>query len=301
MNIIASYKVKAQDRGLKISDICMQKFKMSTRNLRRVKQKKLALLNGESGSLNRFVKEGDMVSILNENEKNIFSPEPIDFGVIYEDKNIIAVDKPPFLVVHPTKNYPSGTLGNAIAHYQKTKNEDYKIRFINRLDRDTSGVMLVAKTGHAQHIVSTQMKLGTEKYYLAIVVGRAKESGIINAPIRLMDEDSPKRGVMPDGKSALTTFKKLESIDLPDGRCFSLLKIRLHTGRTHQIRVHMAYIGLPILGDGLYGQPSDIIKRHALHSSQMIIDNVDTDDTLVLESPMPEDMQLALSVLRSVG
>lgn len=226
-------------------------------------------------------------------DRNIFPPEPLRFGIIYEDEYIIAVDKPPFLVVHPTPGQPSGTLGNALAYYQQSLGEEYRIRFINRLDRDTSGIMLIAKTAAAQTEISSQMKAGTTiKKYMALVHGCVSESGIIDAPIDRMEGDI-KRVVTEFGKSARTGYSPLE--------CFSnhsLLEVELFTGRTHQIRVHLSHINHPIVADHLYSHiKTSLIERQALHCSYMEIDKIGGGERLRLSCPLHNDMANAIDLL----
>ncbi len=289
------YCVESAAAGLKVIDVVIRYMAVSSRLFRTCKNNKAVLLNGHWGSVNRLVREGDIISILLEHDDNTFEPEAIAFGVLYEDGDLLVVDKPPFLVVHPTKGHPFGTLANGVSHYQRERGDDYKIRFINRLDRDTSGVLLIAKNGYAQQIVSNQMKADlVEKYYEAIVCGvLAQDEGTIDLPIDRAHEDDIKRAVIPEGLPSVTHYKVLERFD-----AHTHLRIKLETGRTHQIRVHLSHIGHPILGDALYGDASDLIDRQALHCQSMRIKPPREQAWLKCSAPTPKDFEKVLTQLK---
>ncbi len=294
--MVEKYTVCEQDRGLKLLDVLVLRFKLSSRQLRKAKRSKLVRVNGNRLSFNATLSLGDEVVIVLPEEVNIFNPEPLKFGVLYEDDYVLAAEKPPFLVVHPTKGHPSGTLGNAVAHYMMTKGENYKIRFINRLDRDTSGIVLVAKNALAQQRITDQMKEGVvDKRYQAIVTGHVNvvgEVGEIDLPIGKSPDDEVKRMVVDSGKPAVTRYRLNRYV----GDC-SLVDIELLTGRTHQVRVHFSHIGHALLGDGLYGEPSPFIGRQALHCCRMSFLHPLTDKRIVVNSSVASDIQDATTML----
>lgn len=286
-----SYRVEADEDGLKIIDIAISKMNISSRLFRKCKNHHNIFLNDVGGSVNRLVHPGDVVSILLDHDENTFEPNPIDVSILYEDCDLVVVNKAPFLVVHPTKGHPYGTLANALSHYQYQKGDNYKIRFINRLDRDTSGVLLVAKNAFSQQIVSEQMiRDEVDKTYYAIVEGCVHlDQGTIDLPIDREQEADIKRIVMDAGMPSVTHYEVVERL-----KSHTLLKLKLETGRTHQIRVHLSHIGHPILGDVLYGNGSDLIDRQALHCYEMAFKPPREAEKIAITADLPDDFKRAL-------
>lgn len=284
---ILVYHVQEKDEGQKIIDLLYSRVKLSSRLIKKCKREGRVSLNGISGvSLNGKCRSGDLIKVFMEVHENHFEAEDIPVEIVFEDADLLVVNKQPFLVVHPTKGHPTGTLANGIANYLQSKGNNDKIRFINRLDRDTSGILLVAKNGFAQQAVSNQMRAGTVgKHYLALVTGHMETvKGTVNEPIGRPDPDEMHRAVMADGQQSITHYERLESYD-----GFDAVDVTLETGRTHQIRVHMKHLGHPIIGDELYGGAL-LMARQALHCRSMTIDHPRTHERLVLEAPIPEDM-----------
>lgn len=290
------YQVEANDDGLKVIDVLATSMNISSRLIRKCKNHQNILLNQKSGSVNRIVHEGDIISMMLDHDENTFDPNPIDTVVIYEDGDLLIVDKPPFLVVHPTKGHPEGTLANAISYYQYQQKQNYKIRFINRLDRDTSGIVLIAKNAYSQQIVSEQMQENTvDKFYLAIVEGVLEnDHGTIDLPIDREAEMDIKRIVIDSGQPSVTHFEVVERY-----KEHTLVKIMLETGRTHQIRVHFSHIGHPILGDALYGSSSELINRQALHCYQMSLIPPREKERHVFVSELSVDIKNAIDQLKN--
>ena len=187
-----------------------------------------------------------------------------------------------------------GTLSNALRHYGLSKGEDYKPRLVNRLDRDTTGIMIFAKNAYGQHVVSEEMKADrVQKSYIALVHGKVqKQEGRIDEPIEREAEESMRRIVREDGKPSLTLYTVQQILQNA-----TLLAVRLMTGRTHQIRVHMSHLGHPLVGDALYGSYERmVIKRQALHASTMIF-KTPRHGVVTIEAPLPEDIRQAIAFL----
>lgn len=244
------FEVKELDAPVLLRDYLKQ-TRLSLTIIKKAKRTGI-FVNGESVTVRKVIKNGDTVELLLPEEKS----EKIDsidipLKVIYEDEYLIAVDKPTNMPTHPSKGNSLPTLANAVMHYF---GGNFVFRAINRLDRDTSGIVIIAKDQITAAALSGQMKASHfKKKYICIVEGHLTERhGIINAPIRRESADSIKRIIADDGKIAVTEYTVIEERD----EC-SVCEIILHTGRTHQIRVHMAHIGHALVGDFLYGKRDD--------------------------------------------
>ena len=281
--------------GMTVKGVLRNSKGISTRLIRRIIHGSGGVfLNDKPVKFVEIVKEGDVIGIKYPEEKSHLEPENIPLDVLFEDDDMLAINKQPGLVVHPTKGHPSGTLANGIIYHMNQKAEVYKPRFVNRLDMNTSGVLLVGKNSHVQNdfFIQTENNL-IEKEYRAIVVGNvADDSGTIDLPIDLEEEGAVKRTVIETGYPSITHYEVLERFDK-----YTFLSVRIETGRTHQIRVHLSHIGYPILGDSLYGAESELIDRQALHSSSLSFIHIVTKKKLVIEAPLPEDMEKALKSL----
>ena len=306
-----TYVWTKEDEGLYVKEVLQRRFAVSSRLMRKIKTSGQIALDGRAAKLRDKGRTGQTLTVAFPKESSYFEPEDIPLDVVYEDSDLLVVNKQPFLVVHPTKNYQSGTLANALAYRLRENGERWKIRFINRLDRDTSGLVLVAKNGHAQDAVSSQMEKGTTvKKYLALVHGLFEEpEGRIDLPIDKDPDHKARRTVREDGYPSTTLYKVLQSWDVPDlGPDFkpwngekriegySLVELTLLTGRTHQIRVHMTHLGHPIAGDELYGQlygyeaGTDVLDRQALHACSLKLAQPMTGEPIELKTAMPADM-----------
>lgn len=288
------YKITELKESMKLVDLLRSELDLSSRMVRMLKREKRVHVNGHKLSFNAKLRIGDVIELDMPQEENIFQPEAIPVTVLYEDSEVLVVNKAPFLVVHPTKGHPFGTLANGIAHYMLEKGDHYKIRFANRLDRDTSGAMIVCKSGVSQKRVSDQMQDGTMvKQYLALVEGLVEaDQGTIDEPIDRAYEDSVHRIVRPDGVPSVTHYQVVERF-----QDHTLLLVTLETGRTHQIRVHLKHLGHVIVGDELYGSNHTLINRQALHSYKLIF-KTHTGELVEIQAPLMEDMTLVLERLR---
>ena len=207
------------------------------------------------------------------------------YTVFYEDEYLLIVNKPAGMLVHPTVKEDGSTLYNYVAHYYKQQGLLHNIHPVSRLDRNTSGLVIFAKEPRIQFLLSQQEVI---KKYLGIVTGTLPaDSGIIEAPIARKEGSIIERCVSPNGKYARTDYKLISRREH-----LSLLELQLHTGRTHQIRVHMKHIGHPLPGDFLYNPNYHVIKRQALHSHCLSFEHPITKEPLTFSSPLPDDMAI---------
>ncbi len=297
MNLSGTYNTltyRVAKGGKTIREVLLEDMMISTRLLRKVKRNTALTVNGYAISINAKSREGDVICLTMTEEVHRIYPENIPIEVVYEDSDLIVVNKVDNIVAHPTQGHPTHTLANAVRYYGLQQDEDFKPRLINRLDRDTSGIILFAKNPYAQHIVSEEMKQNNvQKTYTALVHGIVtKDSGTIDGPIDLLSEDSALRGVIETGKPSVTHYEVLARY-----RNSTLLKVVLETGRTHQIRVHLSHLGHPLVGDELYGSFERVaIKRQALHASEMTF-KTPRSGVITVKAPLPEDIKYAIQVL----
>jgi len=238
------------DRDLKIKDLLLDDLNFSVRSISKMKRDKNIYKNGQVAKPTSMAKAGDIIEIEIKEDKAGFVGQDLGVAIVYEDQDLIVADKPPFMVVHPTKSHIEDTLLNYVQGIFEQKNIKSKVRFISRLDRDTSGIISIAKNPYAHYVLSQGfLKDKVRKYYTAIVNGdtsHIKESGTINAKID-KSEDGIKRVVSPTGQDAITHYKILKK-----NGDITVLELLLETGRTHQIRVHLRHINHPIVGDRVY-------------------------------------------------
>jgi len=291
------YIIQETDKELPIKELLKRNFGFSSRLMTRLKANDLVRLNGELVKMYQKGNPGDRITVFLPKEKSGFEPENIPISVVYEDDDLLIINKQPGFVVHPTKGHPCHTMANGIMNYMLQQHKHYKIRFINRLDMDTSGLLAIAKNSHCQDDMSRQMnENGVTKKYVAVVKGiLPEEEGTVDLPIDKGHEDHVKRAVSKDGYPSVTHYKVLERFD----KGYTLAELVLETGRTHQIRVHMSHIGHPIVGDVLYGEASVwLIDRQALHARYLSFRHPVTGRFMELEAPLPEDMLALLKKIR---
>lgn len=225
------------------------------------------------------VNSGDVITLKFPDEELSVEPTEGKLDILFEDKSILAVNKPPFMPVHPVHEHIFDTLANIVAYHQLKNDESYTFRAVNRLDRNTSGIVIIAKDRLTASILPNTVK----KKYTAICEGELFGSGTIDAPLALKDEHSICREVRADGINAVTHWR---SVAVKGNH--TMLELILETGRTHQIRTHMAYIGHPLAGDDMYGGHLDIFDRQCLHCSQAEFENPYTGERIVIDCPAKE-------------
>ena len=298
---ILEKKVINIEEGTKIREYLKTELGLSTRLIRSASIDKRIFVNDEVVKMNRILNIGEVIKIdLAKDESQDIAPEKMEIEVIYEDEDILVVNKKPFMVVHPTKNYQSGTLANGVINYFMESNQNCIVRLVSRLDMNTSGLIIIAKNQFAHGMLSKEMSdNNVEKRYLAIVHGNLeKESGTIDLPIYKPEgiENGIRRVIDERGQRSITHYKVIESFG--DA---SLVECKLETGRTHQIRVHLSSIGHSIYGDTLYGfgeEEEDLIKRQALHAYALDFKSPRTGEMLELKSELPQDMKELINKLK---
>ena len=301
--------VTEQDEGVMLKAM-LGSLALSKRLRRTLCTQGLICVNGAPAYLTSRVRAGDRVTVEAPAElSSAIEPEPLPLQVVFEDDHLLAVDKQAGLLVHPTAHERQGTLASAVIHHMRLQGETYPFRPVHRLDRGTSGLLLIAKHKLAHERLSRSLKTrAISRQYTAIASGMLaeREERTIDAAIGLLPGTFIKRAVYPYGKTAVTHLR-VESV-YAQADAMKLL-IGLETGRTHQIRVHLAHIGHPVLGDGLYGfteseshGPFCIVlpdgrTRHALHAHRLAFVHPVTNQALILDAPLPPELQQLAAAL----
>ncbi|MFD1169110.1 RluA family pseudouridine synthase [Oceanobacillus caeni] len=284
------WMINSEHVGMMIRDYLKEYQRFSRRILTAVKLEGKILINGIPQTVRYSLKEGDLLEISFPKEQvgEYMVKDEMDLSIVYEDDSVIVVDKPAGIATIPSLHHPTGTVANGILGYYEKHNIPYTIHVVTRLDRDTSGLLLIAKHRYSHSLLSTAQKAGKiKRRYKALVEGDLmKDSGTINAPIDRKEGSIIERMVKETGKRAVTHFKVEKRLPL-----HTLVNIQLETGRTHQIRVHFSHINHPLAGDDLYGGKTDYIKRHALHCYKLAFEHPFTKEYIQLESNLPSDMK----------
>ncbi|WP_347450966.1 RluA family pseudouridine synthase [Acetoanaerobium noterae] len=278
---------KNESRNDTLKQILLNDMGISLRLLYSLKKDKQIFVNKKFYKMHELVNIGDIIEINLPDEANEYDAEDMDIKLLYEDADLMVVEKEPFVVVHPTKGHQSGTLANGLIKLFKDKSINSKIRFVNRLDRDTSGILIVAKNSYCHSILTKDDAMHEmEKKYYAVVGGHLeKESGVIDLPID-KSEDGIRRMVSEKGQRAVTRYKVIDKL-----KQATLIEISLETGRTHQIRVHFSHIGHPLLGDELYGGDMSLLNRQALHCFELGFYSPRKSEIIYIKSELPHDMR----------
>ena len=257
------YTVTPETAGRQLQSVCRRDLRLAAAQLRKLKSEQGLLVNGSPAFASRVLAPGDQITALLREDLPDYPPEPGELHILYEDALMLALDKPQGVIVHPTRSRNTGTLANAVWSYLLSEGEE-GCHAVNRLDRDTGGVILFAKTAWACRLLIDALAAPeTEKTYLAAVYGVPDPpSGRIDLPIRRPDPRDLRREAGEPGEAAGTEYSLLESAE----GC-SLVRLRLLTGRTHQIRVHLSAMGWPVLGDRLYASPGSAARSAELGQS----------------------------------
>ena len=251
-------------------------------------------VNGEPAFMNRRLKAEDVLRIVIREDLSSekIAPVELPLDIVYEDEDLLVINKPAGMPIHPSMNNYDNSLANALAWYFAEKKTPFVFRCINRLDRDTSGLTVIAKHYVSAGILAEQVTnkasgQGMQREYLAIVRGSlTPEQGIISAPLGRKPGSVIERTIdFEHGESAVTHYRLVKK---QNGH--SLVSIKLETGRTHQIRIHMKYLGFPLIGDYLYNPDNEWMDRQALHSARLSFRHPITGEVMTFEAPLPEDM-----------
>lgn len=284
-----NYTVNTPNLYNTVRDVLKNYFLVSSRLLLKLKNNNCVFLNNKKCSINSTISLGDIVSFsldYEEDNSNIVATN-IPLNIVYEDECLLIINKQPNVAIHPSMLHYDNSLSNGVKFYFDSLGLKKKIRPVNRLDRNTSGLVIFAKNEYVQEFLIKQMKNNTfSKEYLAILDGILNEKkGTIIAPIARKKDSIIERCVDESGDFSITHYKVIKEFNN-----LSLVNFKLETGRTHQIRVHSSYIGHPILGDDLYGNKSSLIYRQALHSYKISFIHPKTRKKMFFEIDLPKDM-----------
>lgn len=293
MKSYTTYKVAKEHAGLALENYLKEILQYSGRKIQKLTRQKGILLNGKAVFLQKKIKSEDTLRVLNpEDTAYGVQPEKGPVEILYEDEYVLVLNKPAYQLVHPTGQTASGTLANYLAYELQQRSILTTVRPVHRLDRETSGCILFAKDSRSQFILEQQLKeRSLKRLYWALVKGSAQPpSGTINAPIGPHPSQGNRRSISEKGEQAITHFQTIRSFP-----AVSLLELTLDTGRTHQIRLHLAHIGHPIIGDGMYGIRSSAIRRQALHAASITFRHIKDKHEITVEAPLPTDFANAVN------
>ena len=291
MERIFQYHITEKEQNQTILDYLKEKGYSRQNVVALKKMQESILVNGKWEYVNYRLKNEDTLTIhiqeLESNDKIL--PIPLPLPIVYEDEDILVIDKPSNMPIHPSINNYDNTLANAVVYYYHSQNIPFTFRCVNRLDKDTTGLTIIAKHMVASGILSEMVsRREIHREYLALVEGYISGEGTINAPIAREGDSVIKRQVdFENGERAITHYKVVSQIN----DTATLVSLKLETGRTHQIRVHMSHLGHPLLGDDLYGGNLNAIPRQALHSHKLAFQHPITKEEMCFASELPEDMQ----------
>lgn len=291
--------VSPKDNNLKLETFLKTRLHLTKNEISRAKFRENGIcINRERQKTNAIIKTGDLIEILLETEQETSTKllaSSRKLSILYEDSDLIVIDKPAGILIHPAGRNSTDTLANCLAYYLRGKKEDSVIRIFGRLDQDTSGVVLAVKNRPAATRLERQRESHIlYKSYLAITEGIPDPpAGKITLPLAPDPQNRKQMCTAPEGKNAITYYETLTSKD-----DHALIRLHLETGRTHQIRVHMASVGCPLLGDSLYGNPAILnINRTALHAQTIHFLQPFTGEEIKVKAPVPKDFRLALQGL----
>lgn len=297
MKSFTTYKVTKEHEGLTLEEYLKTILQYSGRKIQKLTRQKGIFLNGKKVFLQRKVKSQDVLRVLMAQDMTYgVEPEEGSVEILYEDDYMLVVNKPAYQLVHPTGQTTKGTLANYLAYYLQQQGVITTIRPVHRLDRETSGCVIFAKDDRSQFILEQQLKDRTlKRVYWALVKGIVHPpSATIDVPIGFHPTMANRRAVREKGDPAITHYHTLHNFSET-----SLVELRLDTGRTHQIRVHLAHIGYPLLGDGMYGIRTSWLTRQALHASAVSFNHIKDQHEITVQAPLPPDLTRAIDFCRS--
>lgn len=293
------YKVDVGE-GERSLEAFLRSKQISAKALRSLKRRGEVLRNGLPCLHKDMVKEGDQIQLFYPPEKNspYLVPEKLALDIIYEDKEILVLNKQAGVCVHPTKGHPTGSLAGGVLFYWAAHGEKAVVHLVNRLDKDTSGLVLVAKnTFCAQQLFCQQSEQGISRRYLALVSGTIPtDDGCVDLPIAREEGITIRRIVSPQGQRAVTHYRAVKRFDK-----YTLLEISLETGRTHQIRVHLSHMGYPLVGDRLYGGDTKLLERQFLHAHSLTFYHPVRGEKLEFSCPLPSSLDKVLQELGNLS
>ena len=289
MERVLTYTVPPEYDGKKLNGFLRGCLRMSARSVTKLRHDPGSLLcNGQPIRTIDPVRAGDCLTVRIRERESPISPEGVMPEIVYEDADVLVLNKPAGLAVHPTHNHQGDTLANAVAAYLANSGKSGVFRAVGRLDKQTSGLVLCALHRHSASVLTGNY----EKTYLAVAEGRFSGSGEIDAPILRPDPMKTLRAVGDGGDPALTRWTAVCGNDQ-----LTLLSVRPITGRTHQIRVHFASLGAPLAGDAMYGGHTDLIDRAALHCETLTFSHPITGTQISLSAPPPPDIQKLIDLI----
>jgi 23S rRNA pseudouridine1911/1915/1917 synthase len=283
------FPVEGYPEGIRLEHYLRREKGVSLRMIRTLKHHEMGIqLNGAHARTIDLVKDGDVIALMPEEQAPEFIPRAAEVEVLYEDDSVVVFNKPAGMPCHPSKGHMEDTLANVFAARCAAEGAPRPFRGVYRLDKNTTGAVVAAKTQYA----AGRLMHGTSKVYTAIVCGAVQEAaGTVDAPILQPDPGLTLRAVGEGGQPAVTHYEVLGR-----GKRYSLLRLRLETGRTHQIRVHMAYLGHPLAGDEWYGGDMGLMTRHALHCGEVSFLQPQTGELVKVTAEAPEDFRKAVEV-----
>jgi 23S rRNA pseudouridine1911/1915/1917 synthase len=282
-----THHIGPEYQGLTVEEYLKKQLQLSGRKIQKITRLKGILLNNKPVYLQKKLKSGQILSVLELSDQSYgVDPEPGVIDILYEDSRVIVLDKPAGLLVHPAGRTRYGTLANYLAAYFAQSGKVCTIRPLHRLDRDTTGCVVFAKDSLTQTILEKQLLEGSfKRSYLAIVQGILDPPvGTIDAPIGPHPFKPNRRAITEQGEKAITHYRTVLT-----SRGMSLLALTLETGRTHQIRVHLASVGHPVIGDRMYGKSSPLIKRQALHARSLEFIHPEDGREIMVRAPFPSN------------
>ncbi len=283
-----TFPVPAEYDGIRLKNFLRSYCRLSARLMIKLKREPMGITrNGLHAIVTEQLKAGDVIRLRMPDDDKQLKPVDLPLCIVYEDDDILIADKPADMPMYPSPGHDSDSLANAAAAYFQKKDQKIAYRPVYRLDKDTTGLVILAKNSYSAARLANSIK----KEYYAVCEGEFTGSGIIDEPIGLKEGHRIQRAVSPQGERAVTAWRVLCS-----GKQHSLAALNLETGRTHQIRVHMAHLGHPLAGDDMYGGSCAFIARQALHCGKVRFVHPVTNQEMTFISDLPEDIESLLNV-----